>query len=168
MIPSIERLREIFHYEPETGKLFWKLSPNRRIKAGSEAGATTPKGYRVVGVDGVQFYVHQVAWAISTGEWPGDEIDHISRKGHDNTFNNLRRPGRSGNVRNTVRTNKTGFRGVYKHKTQERFAARIIVDGKAKHLGWFVSAKQAGRAYDRALISHFGSTFPTNASLGLL
>ena len=49
-------------------------------------------------------------------------------------------------------TNATGYMGVTKQKT--RFQARIRLRGKKRSLGTHATAKEAARAFDRAVIKH--------------
>ncbi|YP_008239755.1 HNH endonuclease [Salmonella phage Jersey] len=44
---------ELFDYDPDTGKLYWKISPSDKVKAGQEAGSNDVHGYTQVKVLGV-------------------------------------------------------------------------------------------------------------------
>lgn len=35
---------ELFNYDPDTGKLYWKISPSQAVKAGDEAGTLCGEG----------------------------------------------------------------------------------------------------------------------------
>ena len=35
-LPSLDTLNRVFRYEPESGKLFWKIKPNGRVALGAE------------------------------------------------------------------------------------------------------------------------------------
>ena len=37
-LPSVEELNKLFRYEPETGKLYWRFPPGKKVKPGDEAG----------------------------------------------------------------------------------------------------------------------------------
>ena len=45
-------------------------------------------------------------------------------------------------------TNTSGYRGVTFKKAIKKFCAQINVDGSKKHIGTFLTAEEAGRAYD--------------------
>ena len=51
-------------------------------------------------------------------------------------------------------TNTTGFNGV--SKAGKKFVARIMIDGKSKHLGYFTRARDAAMAYDEATVELSG------------
>ena len=97
-MPSIERVRELFSYDPETGIITWA---KRRfgVKLGSEAG-TEHKGYKRVKVDSKLIMAHRLAWAIHYGEWPPEELDHVNRIRSDNRISNLREASHSDNMVN--------------------------------------------------------------------
>jgi hypothetical protein len=67
------------------------------------------------------------------------------------------------------RIGKYGFRGVHcRHCHSKRYWwATIMINGKNRYLGCFDSVEKAARAYDAALIEHFGKSaavnFPTGA-----
>ena len=97
---SVEKLRELLDYDPETGVLKWKKTVNSRAVKGSPAGNLDPSGYVKLRIAGVLLRAHRVAWAIHHGVWPDDEIDHRNRVRNDNRIGNLRIAGRVGNTRN--------------------------------------------------------------------
>src|SRR4051812_21947997 len=82
--PSVERLRELLEYNPETGILRWKVNRRGYAKAGDIAGGRSTKGYIRLRVDGNPQYAHAVAWAIYYGEWPTGLLDHENTDGTDN------------------------------------------------------------------------------------
>jgi hypothetical protein len=90
-LPSTERLRELFSYNPETGVLTWVVTrgpAKKGVRAGSKGKSRT---YRVVSVDGKLYFEHRVCFAIYHGKdpWP-HEIDHIDRNPTNNSIGNLR------------------------------------------------------------------------------
>ena len=93
-------------------------------------------------------------------------VDHINGNGLDNRRCNLRLCTASQNQANRRRlpTNKTGHRGVC--RVGVKWQAGIKKDGRSRHLGWFATAEEAGRAYDAAAKELFGEfaqlNFPVN------
>ena len=111
-IPPVEVINEWLHYDPDTGILTWKKSPNRRIKLGSEAGSTNGRGYLEVKVAGERCLAHRVIWKMAYGNDPdeGKVIDHINRVKVDNRICNLRLATLSEN--NLNRDYKPGITGI--------------------------------------------------------
>lgn len=50
---DVDRLKNIFEYSAETGKLIWRKPTGNRVKVGANAGCYTHNGYLVVMVDNV-------------------------------------------------------------------------------------------------------------------
>lgn len=149
-----ERLKELLHYEPETG-IWTRIKGGRGISRLGRAGCLKKHGYRTIDVDGVRYYEHRLSVFYMTGEWPDQRIDHRSTARAENSWCNLR-PATAGQNTANRRINKTsttGFKGVVRHcdpKRRKRFGARIKVNRKSKHLGWFVAPEEAHVAYCRA------------------
>lgn len=152
---TYERLKELLHYEPETGWFTWRIN-SAVAKPGDRAGNIHGFGYRQIGLDYKKYLEHSLAWFYMTGEWPKTEIDHINRDKSDNRWANLRAATRSqqGHNKGMSARNKLGFPGVNKHGT--KYVSRILVDSKAIHLGWFSTIAQARIARLLAEKQHFG------------
>lgn len=152
-ILTAERARELLRYEPETGKLYWRMNAGRwgRIPAGTEAGNIKgPIGnrYRQVWIDGRRYYTHRLAWLIVTGVWPYSEVDHINGDGLNNRWDNLREVQHSGNLRNTKRqsNNTSGVTGVFWDSGCRKWRAQIQVGRTNIHLGRFDTVPAAAEA----------------------
>lgn len=136
-----ERLKELLHYDPETGVFTWKHT-GRRKKAGTPAGWVGDRGYSHVQVDGRTYKAHQLAWLYVHGQRPV-EIDHINRNKGDNRISNLRPVERCDNQRNRpAREDSTsGARGVYWRPATHTWRADISSgprgNRQSKHLGTF-------------------------------
>jgi len=139
-----ERLKELLHYNPETGIFIWLISKAKWLKAGDIAGCIRSDGYISIRSDGRSYYAHRLAWLYMEGRWPS-EIDHID---HDNTNNkwiNLREVSHSENLRNRsmFKNNRSGVIGVCWNDCSNKWKAQIVVDGKTIHLGLFVDKFEA-------------------------
>lgn len=87
-----------------------------------------------------------------------NEIDHINGDGLDNRVENLRICSRKNNSRNRKlsKNNTSGYKGVIWINRLNKWRARIKVDYKTIHLGYFVSKDDAARAYNLAASKYFG------------
>lgn len=149
--PSIEFLRECFSYNPETGVIIWLPRPRihfateRVFKTwhsrfcGKLAGGVNSKGYIEIGMQGRLMKAHRIAWALSYGEYPSGDIDHINGVRDDNRLVNLRDVTRRGNCRNSARhkNNNSGISGVHWHARDNRWVAAINFAGMQRHLGYY-------------------------------
>ena len=72
-------------------------------------------------------------------------VDHIDNDRHNNTLFNLRYATVQENNRNSSMSSKntSGSKGVYWHKKQLRWTARITVNGKQINLGSFINKEDA-------------------------
>jgi hypothetical protein len=143
-----ERLKEVLYYNPETGNFTNNVRRANR-HAGERAGCVNALGYIKVSVDGKQYLGHRLAWLYVYGEMP-KQIDHINCERSDNRIANLRPCNDKLNHQNVVRAHKdstSGKLGAYCYGKKGRFRSRIMVDGKAQHLGCFDSIEAAHKAY---------------------
>lgn len=90
--------------------------------------------------------------------------DHINKNKHDNQRRNLRVATQQQNNCNVNRRkdNTSGYKGVYFNKPIQKYVALIKVNGKRKHLGCFVEAVNAAKAYDEAAKQFHGEFAATN------
>lgn len=151
-ILSAERLREVLHYDPETGVFTWKVRTSNRVNVGSAAGAMLKTGYLSICIDSKFYRAHRLAWLYVRGEWPKADIDHLNGKRTDNRFCNLRDASRSKNQQNLRKARgentHSGLLGVHRtDKVHKQWRASIKVDGKDKHLGNFSTKEAAHDAY---------------------
>ena len=149
---SIETMRSLLLYEPETGVLRWRVTRGGR-RAGTVAGSVTRFGYVQLGIGKRFAFAHKVAWAIHHGEWPEAQIDHINRIKTDNRIANLRSLTPAENAQNQSLSSDRGrakMLGVSWKSRPGRWVAQIRIAGKQVHLGYFDSAEKAAAAYAAA------------------
>ncbi|HTV32739.1 MAG TPA: HNH endonuclease, partial [Methylocella sp.] len=153
---TLERLKAVLDYEPETGLFRWKRSKTN-TKCGQIAGSKSGCGYIYIEIDGIAYLAHRLAWLYMTGEWPS-ELDHIDLDKTNNTISNLRVADRSQNCCNKkIRAdNKSGVPGVNYHTRLKKWVARIAVRGKRYSLGCFESLEEAAAAREQKLAEFHG------------
>lgn len=143
------RLRELLHYDHQTGVFRWASASGRwgRIAAGSVAGSNH-NGYIKIGLDGRDYLAHRLAWLYSTGSFPTHGIDHLDGNQSNNALSNLRDSTQAVNVQNlraAKSNNVSRLLGV--SFCQGRWQARIQRDGVVRYLGRFPSPEAAHAAY---------------------
>lgn len=142
---TAERLREVLHYDPESGVFTWREAGPKRV-VGARAGHIDR--YLLVGVDGGQYYGHRLAWLYMTGEWPTGELDHKDLDKANCKWGNIRPATHKQNMENVaVRSHSgTGVKGVHYCKRTGKFAAYLCHNWKKVHLGRFADIEDAKRA----------------------
>ncbi len=145
---TAERLRELLDYDPLTGVFRWRHMRTGVPKSGMAAGTVDDQGYLRIGVDGMRFRGHRLAWLYMTGVWPTDQIDHENGVRNDNKFANLREATRGQNQMNSKSWAASGLKGVVSAK--KRWQAQANWGGKHRYLGSFKTAEEAHEAYCRA------------------
>jgi hypothetical protein len=159
---TAERLREVLDYNPETGDFVWKVTRTSKRMKGLVAGDTKPDGRHRIGVDGVRYKAHRLAWLYVHGTWPSGMIDHIDGNPSNNAIANLRDCTMSQNQANKKRRsdNTSGYKGVYfsnypKHR-HKPWRARITVQGRKIVTCGFPTAEEAHEKYKQLAREHFG------------
>lgn len=149
---TVERLRDLLEYEPDTGIFRWKVRNSRSVWPGDVAGGSAGAGYISIRVDGWLYRAHRLAWFHVHGEWPPLLIDHRNGKRDDNRLENLRLASHVDNLANSIkrRHNRSGFKGVFWGTQTKKWQARIRRDGKTTHLGLFDTPEEAHAAYANA------------------
>jgi len=133
------KLKELLHYDPETGLFIWLIKPRIGVKSGVVAGFTTVHGYIHIGIDLREYKAHRLAWLYVHGRWPKHQIDHINHIRDDNRLINLREATQQENNKNlSIRSDNTsGVAGVHWYKATSRWMTYIFVGGKRVFLGYF-------------------------------
>lgn len=165
-LPPVEYLRQCFHYDPETGVLYWGIRPREHFAnergwrtfnsrfAGEEAGKQK-SGYKQIGIGGSMYMVHRLIWSLFYGVELGDaEIDHKDCDPTNNRIANLRLATQSDNQRNKRRI-IPGIKGVNLCRGT-RWRARIRHNGTLIHLGYFNTEHEVSSAYYNAAKEFFG------------
>lgn len=143
------RVRELLHYDPETGITTRRVATSPRAPKGGVVGDLDGRGYLRVRLDSKRYSLHRVIWLYMTGEWPKGEVDHKNRTRTDNRWANLRDATVAQNRHNSCAHANTahGLKGVDYHKANKRWRARITSEGRNMLLGYFKTAEEAHAAY---------------------
>ena len=157
---TADQLKEILHYEPESGIFRWKKTTSRKIKVGQIAGTESTRGVAINSkLFGRPMLAHRLAWLYMTGGFPADGmvIDHRDRNPFNNVFSNLRLCTQRQNTWNQGlrKGNTSGVKGVNLLPTG-RFHARIRTEEGIKLLGNFKTIEEAASAVAAARKEHHG------------
>ena len=161
---TAERLRELLHYDPETGIFIWRVNiAHSRSKSGATAGNFNQDGYRIIGIGRRSYCAGRLAWLYIHGCWPTKKIDHRNGQVSDNKITNLRDVSTSVNGQNQRKAMSSnyscGLLGVTFNKRAKKWQASIELDGKSHYIGLFQSPVAAHTAYLSAKrILHEGCT----------
>lgn len=149
-LPSQERLRELFDYNPDTG-IFTRRVDRRKWKAGQVVGTRSGDGYININVDYQIYRAHRLAWKYMTGLEPsGYGIDHKNGERSDNRWENLREATQTENMSNRTvqKNNAAGLKGVHPYGKNGRYRACATKHGKTYNLGCYGTIEEAKAAYD--------------------
>ena len=149
MALTAERLRELVHYDPDTG-IFTRKTDRGGYKAGTVMGCVAHRGYHKMCVDKRKYYTHRLAWLYVHGEMP-NVIDHINGDTSDNRIANLRNVSQAENLQNITRpsrNSRSGVLGVYKKR--KKWTSALSLNNRTVRLGYFETKEAAYAAYVEA------------------
>jgi len=88
-----------------------------------------------------------------------EQVDHIDRDPLNNRRENLRLATAGENMRNLLKhtDNTSGFKGVSFRTDRGKWLAKIAVNRKQIHLGYFDTPEAAATAYDTAALVLHGT-----------
>ena len=90
---------------------------------------------------------HRLVWKLANPEWNifdgsmDNFIDHYNRDRRDNRLENLHVVTHQQNNWNR------DAKGYYFHKPSGKYIAKIAINGKQKHLGYYATAEEAHASY---------------------
>jgi hypothetical protein len=150
-LPSLEYIRSVLDYDPETGIFKWKARVANCLHPGAIAGHIRDDGYRVIKFNHKALKAHRIAWLLTYGEWPKQDIDHINGIPGDNRICNLRDISHRMNGCNRKENREGKLAGASYHKKARKWAAQLKVKDKVIHLGLFPTMEEAHQAYMKAV-----------------
>jgi hypothetical protein len=138
-------VRKLFHYDAESGMLFWRNGNGRNVKPWQEAKSCNGQGYYSVKVNGTNYRVHRLIWLYVYGNFPTKDIDHKNRIRTDNRLCNLRDVSRTDNCQNISlpNHNKSGHIGVSWFQLRKTWTVYVKVNKKNKWLGYYKNLDDA-------------------------
>lgn len=151
-----ERLKEVLHYDPETG-LFTNLTQRANcVKIGALAGSIHHEGYISIRIDGFSYGAHRLVWLYVYGDFPKNQIDHINQVKDDNRIVNLREANSSANKQNVglQKNNSSGYKGVTFNKKSGKWVVQLKINGKNMYFGHYCDLKEAVIARKQAETTH--------------
>jgi hypothetical protein len=149
-LPTLEEVRALLDYDPETGIFRWRKKPSPRTRAGSVAGCLNSDGYARISIDDRLYPAHRLAWLLTKGTWPQQQIDHADGQRSNNALANLREVSAGANQQNLAKRRRPAsskYLGVSWNKAAGRWIAQICLNGKQHYLGSFASEQDAYAAY---------------------
>lgn len=152
---TIDYLKKVLHYAPDTGVFTWIARATRADLIGKEAGSRHSSGYISISIHNKKRLAHRLAWLYMTGFWPVNHIDHIDGNRTNNCFNNLRDVTRSENLHNVhtaKKNNKVNLLGVSAH--QGKWRMQIMINGVRTRVSGFDTPEQAHKAFMRYRDAH--------------
>lgn len=148
---SIERIKELFCYDPITGIV-------QRIKSEGKAIAGQIYTNTHLTIDGYQVRTNRLAWALHNGCWPpiGYWVDHKNGVKSDNTIINLRLATPTQNQQNKAGYGQYAKGVTWRDRKERPWQAKIRVNGDRLHLGSFETEEEASEAYQQAALKYHG------------
>ena len=152
---------EILRYEPEDGKLRWKVRARGR-RMNRPAGTNLPwplnnrnNRYNSIKINGKSFVTHHVIWLMHGHPIPdGMDVDHRNNITTDNRIGNLQLLTRRDNIVKTARSGRnttSGHKGIFMYK---KYMASVRNKGFKKRLGFYDTVEEAYAAVKAFLLEH--------------
>jgi hypothetical protein len=131
-------LEKGFKYDKDTGDIF---NPRGKKIINNTLSSYTQIEVRV-NSKVYKIYAHRFAWYVVYNELP-DLIDHIDKVKCNNKISNLR------NASTSINQLNRNSKGYYFCKTKNKFRAKIMMNRKFKHLGYFEKEEDAKECYEK-------------------
>lgn len=142
--PDISEMKGLFEYDPDTGVICRKV-PRGGFPAGPVAVNQNKNQYLKTSYKRSFIWLHRLAWALHTGSWPSQMVDHKNQIKSDNRWVNLRLANHTQNQCNRPqqKNNTSGIKGVNWHPVGKKWRAEVAYQGRRYYLGLFVDKDAA-------------------------
>lgn len=161
MAPTQARLKELIHYNPETGVWTWLQSGKgrRSLIAGSRSKRS---GRREICIDYKRYQAYHLAFLYMTGEMPADEVDHRDKNCTNDSWENLREATRlqNGANRSLNKNNTSGVTGVTWDRKNQKWRSSLVTNGVYVSLGRHTDLDVACAVRQEAAERLFGEFAP--------
>lgn len=143
-----EELKDLIHYDKETGEFTWLERRGGSAIMGSPVGYLKTSGYMATKIKGKYYELHRLAFLYVEGYLPEECVDHIDRNPANNKWDNLREVSHSCNSMNkgTQSNNTSCIVGVNWCESNQAWHARVTNKGKRIYLGQFKTKLEAALA----------------------
>lgn len=158
---TLAKLKELLHYDPETGVFTRKVTRSLNNAVQDKIIICAEGAYIGVTINQKRYKGQNLAWLYMTGSFPKHIVDHIDRNPSNNKWLNLREAAHQENMFNRKKhsNNKSGYKGVYWHKTKKKWRARCVAYKKQYDLGLFDDKEHAAKAYENFAKEKHGEFF---------
>lgn len=147
---TADRLRELLHYEPDSGVFVWRKTTSNKALEGDVAGCWS-RDRLLIGINRRLYQAHRLAWLYVHGRWPVGVIDHINGDARDNRLANLRDVTQTVNQQNRRKAcagSTSQLLGICWAKERQQWVAQIRIPGQGKKtLGYRNSEAEAYELY---------------------
>jgi hypothetical protein len=139
-----KELKEILHYDPETGWFTWLVSkPGPGGGVGARAGwVNRSTGRRGVGINGSVYSEAKLVFLYMTGSFSKYEVRHKNKIKDDNRW---------GNLYERIPANNSGVKGVYWAKSHKKWQVKVQVSGKQARIGGYTKLEDAIAAQTKVI-----------------
>jgi hypothetical protein len=150
MTITYEQANYAYVYEPENGRITYRVTRSGPAIAGRLATHSRKDGYQGISFQRKHYLAHRIAWLLTFGQMPTIGIDHINGNPADNRLCNLRLATDAQNNQNRRRGFKSSTSpliGASFHRRSGAWVAQIRVGAKNKWLGYHPTEQAAHEAY---------------------